>query len=265
MGQLAAGVAHEINNPIGFIAGNFNTLKGYVDDLSEYLDKQQECIATLGDETKDKAGIVEEVNQLREEKDVDFIISDLAALLGDSHVGIERVKKIVSDLLEFSHVNAPDLIEVNINELIDKTINIIDKQRIENITINQQLQDIPCAVCNGAKIGQALMNVLMNAIEAIERKQEAGIILLKTFTQNEKIYIEIQDNGCGVSEENLARVFDPFYTSKDIGDGTGLGLHITQSIIDNHNGYIQAISQEGAGTKFRIELPIENEQQADAT
>ncbi len=256
VGQLASGVAHEINNPIGSVASNFNTLKSYAEDLSEVLAKQAECIEKLRNDNEDHDAAHAELSTFQDQKDIDFIVEDLALLLGDSHTSIDRVKKIVSDLLEFSHVNSPDLVQTNINELLEKTINIIDKHLLETIDLRIKLGDIPEIICHGGKIGQAFMNVLMNAIEAIQRKGDKGIIQVKTFAQGKKVYIEIQDSGCGIEDDNLNRIFDPFYTTKSIGDGTGLGLHITQSIMENHEGAILAISQVNVGTKFRIELPI---------
>jgi signal transduction histidine kinase len=268
VGQLASGVAHEINNPIGSVSSNFNTLKSYAEDLSDILEKQNECIEKLCNEEQNNTEALKELSTYQAQKDVDFIVEDLSLLLNDSHTSIERVKKIVSDLLEFSHVNSPNLTQVNINQLLEKTINLIDKNRLEKISLRANHMEIPEIVCHGGKIGQALMNVLLNAVEAINRKvnddvdtdkeedKKIGIIQSKTFVQGEKIYIEIQDNGCGIEQENLSRIFDPFYTTKSIGDGTGLGLHITQSIMDNHNGNIIAISKMGVGTKLRIELPI---------
>lgn len=256
VGQLASGVAHEINNPIGSVASNFNTLKTYAEDLSKILKKQDDCIKTLQDDKLNHKEALKTLNQYKDQKDVTFIIEDLTALLNDSHTGIDRVKKIVSDLLEFSHVNSSNLSEVNINELIDQTIHLIENDRLENITFLKDYQEIPNIVCHGGKIGQALMSVLVNAIDAIQRKGGKGVIQTKTLVKGNKILIEIQDNGSGIEEKNISRIFDPFYTTKDIGDGTGLGLHITQSIIDNHKGHITAISKIDVGTKFRIELPI---------
>jgi signal transduction histidine kinase len=272
VGQLASGVAHEINNPIGSVSSNFNTLKSYAEDLSSVLAKQNNCIEKLCNDELDNTEALEELRTYQAQKDVDFIVEDLTALLNDSHTSIERVKKIVSDLLEFSHVNSPNITQVNINQLLEKTINLVDKSHLEKISIHTNHMEVPEIICHGGKIGQALMNVLLNAVEAINRRVDAdggankeegknkGIIQSKTFVQDDKIYIEIQDNGCGIEEENLSRIFDPFYTTKNIGDGTGLGLHITQSIMENHHGNIMAISKVNIGTKLRIELPIKTEQ-----
>ncbi len=259
VGQLDAGVAHEINNPIGAIASNFNTLKSYAEDLADVLEKQEECFKKIQQTDDNKEDIYEELKRYQTQKDVDFIMEDMNLLLGDSHTGIDKIKNIVSDLLEFSHVNAPDLTQVNINELMNKTIHLIDNNRLQNITIKNHNEKLPDLVCHKGKIGQALMNILMNAIEAIERTEKKGMIHCKTFMHKHKIYIEIQNNGCGIEEDQMNRIFDPFYTTKSIGDGTGLGLHLTQSIMENHDGAVMAVSKPGVGTKFRLELPLKEQ------
>lgn len=261
VGQLASGVAHEINNPIGFISGNFSTLKSYTDDLKEVIEKHIDYIESSNKEDIDQDSLLEEVKKFQEQKDIEFIIEDLSSLLEDSHTGLERVKKIVSDLLEFSHVNAPNLTEVDINELFNKTINLMDQTQKENIEFRTVFGEIPPVICHGGKIGQAMMNILVNSSEAIARKTDdgtptSGIVQVTTQAKNNKVYIDIQDNGCGIEEANISRIFDPFYTTKAIGEGTGLGLHITQSILDNHDGHLYAISELHKGTKIRIELPI---------
>ncbi len=254
VGQLASGVAHEINNPISFISGNFGSLKEYVADIKDVLQKQKESFERL-QASDEENPIFSEIESYQEEKDIDFVITDLDDLLKESHTGLSRVKSIVSDLLEFSHVNSPDMVEIEINALLDKTINLLGKDIIKNINIQKQYEDIPKIMGQGAKIGQVLINVLTNAAEFIDK--EKGMLSVKTLANKQNIYIDIQDNGCGINEANINRIFDPFYTTKAIGKGTGLGLHTAQSILDSHHGKIQAISKIDVGTKIRITLPKE--------
>jgi len=257
VGNLAAGVAHEINNPVGFISGNFNTLKGYVDDLSAVIQKQKACIEALCADDADKTALLEDIIEYQEEMDIEFILPDLVELLQESGDGLERVKTIVSDLLEFSHVNSPDKVATDINELLNKTASVLSNNLPsslnDKITLRKDYHKLPLVFCHGGKIAQVLLKVLENAIDAIESE---GIIALKTFAQGKKVYIEIQDSGCGISEDNIHRIYDPFFTTKEIGQGTGLGLHTAQSILEKHEGNIRVTSKEGVGTKFRIELPV---------
>jgi len=257
VGNLAAGVAHEINNPVGFISGNFNTLKGYVDDLSAVIQKQKACIEALCADDADKTALLEDIIEYQEEMDIEFILPDLVELLQESGDGLERVKTIVSDLLEFSHVNSPDKVATDINELLNKTASVLSNNLPsslnDKITLRKDYHKLPLVFCHGGKIAQVLLKVLENAIDAIESE---GIIALKTFAQGKKVYIEIQDSGCGISEDNIHRIYDPFFTTKEIGQGTGLGLHTAQSILEKHEGNIRVTSKEGIGTKFRIELPV---------
>jgi len=257
VGNLAAGVAHEINNPVGFISGNFNTLKGYVDDLSAVIQKQKACIEALCADDADKTALLEDIIEYQEEMDIEFILPDLVELLQESGDGLERVKTIVSDLLEFSHVNSPDKVATDINELLNKTASVLSNNLPsslnDKITLRKDYHKLPLVFCHGGKIAQVLLKVLENAIDAIESE---GIIALKTFVQGKKVYIEIQDSGCGISEDNIHRIYDPFFTTKEIGQGTGLGLHTAQSILEKHEGNIRVTSKEGIGTKFRIELPV---------
>lgn len=252
IGQLAAGVAHEINNPIGFISSNLNSLGQYAEDLKAVLDAYDallhecESHAVLAEKTK-------EVSQVREEKDIAYVLSDLGNLIDESVEGAQRVRQIVADLRDFSHVDNPEMAEEDINELMDKTLNVAWNELKYKTEVVRELGEIPAIQCYGGKLGQVFLNLLVNAAQAIK---ERGTITVRTGRQDEHIWVEVADSGCGIPPENLDRVFEPFFTTKDVGKGTGLGLHLAHTIIHAHGGQISVKSTVGEGTTFRIELPI---------
>lgn len=252
IGQLAAGVAHEINNPIGFVSSNLNSLGQYVEDLK--------CVLTAYDgmlsdcrEHDQFAARVEEIDRVRQEKDIDYVLSDVGSLLAESVEGTDRVRQIVADLRDFSHVDNPDANEENINDLLDKTINVAWNELKYKTEIVREYGDIPAVLCYGGKLGQVFLNLLVNAAQAIEKR---GVITVRTGQEGESIWIEVADTGSGIPRENLNRVFDPFFTTKEVGKGTGLGLNLAYNIVHAHGGKISVNSTVGEGTTFRIELPI---------
>lgn len=192
--------------------------------------------------------------------DLDFIIGDVDSLVSDSIEGTQRVRKIVSDLSEFSHINSPDVVEVAINELLEKSISVAWNELKYKADVVREFHEIPPILCYASELAQVFLNLLINAAQAIE---DRGIITVKTKTDGERVWITIQDNGSGIDEMHLTKIFDPFFTTKDVGKGTGLGLHIVHSVIENHKGAIRVESTLGEGTSFHIELPIHNKSLRD--
>lgn len=234
IGQLAAGLAHEINNPIGYVSCNLNTLNQYVKEIKPIINLQIP-------ELKDTA------------VDIEFILEDIDDLMKDSIEGIDRVAGIVSDLTEFSHVNSPEQLPVDLNQLIDKTLTVVNSQIKHKVTVEKQYSELPYVVVNGGQIGQVIMNLLVNASQAINDK---GCIYIRTKLQESFVIVEIEDNGSGIPEAQQHKIFDPFFTTKPVGEGTGLGLHMVHTIISQHQGKIDLSSQIGKGTCFTITLPI---------
>ncbi len=253
IGQLAAGVAHEINNPVGFISSNLNSLGEYVTELKRVLAAYDELLDECRKGDPAAASKAEEVARVREEADVDYIMSDLGDLISESADGAKRVRQIVADLRDFSHIDSPSLVEEDVNQLLDKTVSVAWNELKYKTEVVREYGDIPVLRCFGGKLGQVFLNLLVNAAQAID---ERGTITIRTGHHGDQIWIEIADTGRGMPRENLDRVFDPFFTTKEVGKGTGLGLHLTRTIVQAHGGTISAQSRVGEGTTFRVELPV---------
>ncbi len=252
IGQLAAGVAHEINNPIGFVSSNLNSLAEYVGDIKQVLDAY-EGLLTDCRKVGDLASQVDTVERSRKEADLEYLLEDVGELINDSIDGAQRVRKIVADLKDFSHVDGPELAEEDVDELLDKTINVAWNELKYRAEIHKEYGAPQPLMCNGGQLSQVFLNLLVNAAQAIP---EFGSIEVRTGQSGEQVWAEIEDDGCGISQQNLVRIFDPFFTTKAVGQGTGLGLHLARNIIKTHGGRIVARSEEGKGSVFRVELPL---------
>jgi signal transduction histidine kinase len=259
VGQLAAGVAHEINNPTGFIHSNINTLKEYSQDILKIITAYDSLMSNL--QTADPppspeiTETIKHVTSLREQVDLDFIIEDMTDLLNESHEGTDRIKKIVADLKTFAHPGKEQMEETDINQCIDTTLSIVKNELKYKTDITKNYQeDLPKLKCFPQKLSQTFMNILINSAQAIEKK---GKIAIATRLQDNAVRILFSDNGEGIEPENIKKIFDPFFTTKDVGKGTGLGLHVAYTIIKDHGGTIEVKSQKGKGTVMAITLPID--------
>ena len=256
IGQLAAGVAHEINNPIGYVFSNFETLGTYIARMLSMFQVYEQAEAHLADPQ-----VLANVRATRAGIDLDFLIEDIPVLMTESREGITRVRKIVQDLKDFSRVDAnQDWQWANLHQGIDSTLNIVSNEVKYKADVIKEYGDIPDIECLPSSINQVIMNIVINGVHAITG--ERGKITIRTGKAGPNVWIEIADTGVGIPKEIASRIFDPFFTTKPIGSGTGLGLSLSYGIIQKHNGQIDVESQPGVGTTFRITLPIEH--QADS-
>ncbi len=251
VGQLAAGVAHEINNPIGFVTSNLNTFGKYLDNLNDFIALQSKTLAKVPLTDAQRAA----VNTQRKKMKVDFILEDISSLLSESLSGVQRVKEIVANLKNFSHLDQTQHTMANVNDCLHNTLNILASDMKDKVVIREEYGDISSISCSPQELNQAFMNLLINSVESVDEK---GEILVRTKQDQSGIHIEITDNGRGIPQDELKKIFEPFYTTKRVGDGTGLGLSIAYDIITNkHSGEISATSKNGQGTTITIKLPLE--------
>jgi len=252
IGQLAAGIAHEINNPMGFINSNLSTLVKYVEKFDCYLKAQDELLLQCAtDEAR------QETAALRKSLKLDYVQRDIHALLDESLEGVQRVMKIVQDLKTFSHGDTGLMEPADINACLDSTINIIWNQIKYVADLVRDYGDLPRVLCNQQQLGQVFLNLLVNASHAIKTQgEQQGVVTVSTWADHEAVYIAVADTGCGMPEEVQRRIFEPFYTTKEVGKGTGLGLSISNEIIKKHGGELSAASEPGKGTTFTIRLPL---------
>lgn len=252
IGQLAAGVAHEINNPIGFVSSNLNTLEKYLRDLLNLADAY--AIAEQACAGAGQAELFDGVCQIKKSMDFDYLSQDASELVAESKDGLSRVKKIVQNLKDFSHVdNADEWSWVNLHQGLDTTLNIVWNDLKYKCEVKKEYGALPDVHCLPSQLNQVFMNMLINAGHSIE---ECGTITLRSGHEVDQVWIEIVDTGNGIAPEHLKRIFDPFYTTKPIGKGTGLGLSLSYGIVKKHQGRIEVQSEVGRGTTFRIWIPV---------
>ena len=248
LGELVEGIAQEINNPINFIYGNIMILDNYQKDLITLIDKYTEAQNELN-EAKQK-----EINEFKQKIDMDFLKDDIGDLIKSCMEGVERTKNIILDLKNFSRMDEMVFSECNIPKEIDTTLNILNNKIKNRITVHKNYEEnLPKIEAYGGQINQVFMNILDNAQGAIKG---TGDIYITAKKEGENIVVEFKDTGCGIAPENINKIFEPFYTTKPVGQGTGLGMSIAYRVIQAHNGKISVESEVGKGTKITLSLPI---------
>jgi signal transduction histidine kinase len=249
IGMLMAGIAHEINNPVGFITSNLGSLKKYGERLTEFISGQDEAIQAGG-----LAPLVgEQVISLRHKLKISRILRDLPELIEECAEGAERIKKIVQDLKCFSRTDTTDEALTDINQCLESALAIVHNELKYKATVRCEYGELSPTIGNAQKLGQVFINLLINAGHAID---EQGEITVRTQQENDWIFVEISDTGCGIPEDIRQRIFEPLFTTKEIGKGTGLGLAICQEIVNKHGGKLDLVSETGKGSTFTVSIPL---------
>ena len=249
IGQMAAGVAHEINNPLAFALSNLGSLEGYLGQIFELLGAYVRAETALSG-----APALADARALRTRIDFDFLRSDIGALVSESRDGLLRVKRIVQDLRDFSRGGVEEVWQtVDLHAALDSTLNIVHNEVKYKAEIVRRYGDLPEVECMPSRLNQVFLNLLVNAGQAIDGN---GTITISTGAEQGDAWVSIADTGCGIPPENLNRIFDPFFTTKPVGQGTGLGLSVSHSIVRKHGGRIDVESTPEQGTRFTVRLPL---------
>ena len=257
VGQLAAGVAHEINNPVGFVGSNIATLSEYVATYQMIFSQINTALEAKDEKTRDTA--LSELEKMLANQDMTFINEDISELLADSQEGLHRVAEIVKGLKLFSRVDSDQMQQHNINDCVRTTLAMVNNQLKYICTVETHLGRVPDVTMNVGKISQVITNLLINAGQAIEATGKNGRIVITTCTVNNFVELRVEDTGCGIPASHLDKLFNPFFTTKPEGQGTGLGLSISFGIAQEHGGSLSATSIEGESSTFTLMLPIDSD------
>lgn len=254
IGQLAAGVAHEINNPIGFVKSNIGSLKEYITNFLQIIEQYEALESMLPANLEP----IQKLRELKQSIDFEFISEDVLLLIAQSQDGISRVAKIIQDLKDFARTDKnPSWISADLHACVDSALNIATNEIKYKADVVREYASLPEIECLPAQLGQVFLNILVNAAQAMPNDGERGTITIRSGnSQTEHVWVEISDTGCGIDSAQIKRIFEPFYTTKPVGVGTGLGLSISYGIIKRHGGHIGVTSTIGMGTTFRLELPV---------
>lgn len=253
LGQLTAGIAHEINNPINFVSSNISPLRRDFEDINTVINKYEELKSDDNNEEK-----FAEIERLKNELDFEYLKTEIPGIINGIEDGANRTKEIVRGLRNFSHLDEADQQKVDINVGVESTL-ILIKTKLNNISLKTELGTLPITECYPSKLNQVFMNIIDNAVSAINSKSyidEKPEILIKTYTESNSIVFRVEDNGVGMAESTQEKMFEPFFTTKDVGQGTGLGLSIAYGIIEKHLGKIEVESTLNKGTVVTVKIPI---------
>jgi len=235
-----------LNNPINFIYGNSESLQEYCDDLEKVIQGAEELVTPNSE-------LSEKFKTIKEKADYEFVLEDFSKVVKSIRHGSERAAEIIQGLRTFSRLDEAQVKETDIHQDIDMTLTLLRNDYKDRISVHRDYADLPPIPCFASQLNQVYMNILHNASQAIEGE---GEVWLKTYLEGEKVYVQIRDSGGGIPEEHRDKIFDPFYTTKEVGKGTGLGLSISYGIVERHGGHIEVDSEMGKGTTFTIVIPL---------
>jgi two-component system NtrC family sensor kinase len=254
LGQLAAGVAHELNNPLGYLLSNISTFQAYLQTYNQMLQWYQQ-LTQLDPMTEAYRQLVDKIAEESQRQDLPYIISDSVDLINDSLEGAMRLRDIINSLRRFSHPDRGVMEQVSVNDILQSTVRMIFSEIKNKTTVQYHLaENLPPVLANPSQISQVFLNVVMNAAQAMTQKM--GEIVITSRQAANQVQLQISDNAAGIAPEHLGRIFDPFFTTKDVGKGTGLGLSLCKAIVDEHGGTIEVQSEVGVGTTFLLTFPI---------
>jgi len=256
LGQMVAGVAHELNTPLGYVKNNVELLRELIEPLFGLAEAQAalgDCLGAADADEEALARALENATRARERAAPELLAGDLGQLFADTRYGLEQIGELVVGLKDFARLDRAMSEEVDLNDCVRSTLVIARNGIKDKVEVLTRLGELPRIACAPSQINQVLLNLLNNAAQAMER---LGRILVKTWAEPDALCLSVQDDGCGMPPEVLKRIFDPFYTTKPVGQGTGLGLSISFKIIQDHGGSIQVASEVGRGTRFLIRLPL---------
>ncbi len=264
IGQLAAGVAHEINNPMGFIHANLFQMAEYVGDLRRVWQQVEPLTKLgLGSDDPELRRAAERLAELSQDADVPFVLGDLAKAIRESQEGSERIRHIVADLRDFSHQDNGERMVADLNQCVDSTANIVWPMMKHLVVLERHYEDLPAVSCYPMQLKQVFMNLLVNAYQAIEAAPRASggtrRVELHTRRAGDRVVVSVSDTGIGIDPAHLDRIFDPFFTTKRVGSGTGLGLSTSYAIVQRHGGTIEVDSVPGEGATFQVILPVDGD------